>query len=1220
MAITILVVEDDPHVRSILESVFARDPAFRQLEPRVVLATNGEEGLALFDRERPQLVVSDLMMPKLDGFSLCRAIRERANAADVAILVTSAVWTDPGVTARLREELQVEFFAKPFQIRELCDAALRLLAARERRILARDAARAAARVLDAATVQLPPQGSLAERTLACLLLDAHESRASGLLALRRGKIEKDVVLMLGHPVSVESNIRTETLGHILITRGVLSADQYDAALERARSSKNKLGATLIEMGILSEHEVIRYLTAQVKVKLVSALRWNDGEFTFDPNPDAGDRVTRYEVDPAPLVFTGLRRSARPDQLLDTLAPKRDAAMVATPRLQTYKEPFRKVFGRGALAAVGSRSLLGDLLEESSSPSDLAVAIDALLLTGMVELQEMTTTQVRRSALRTAVDPRALGAPSTGQTVVAPAKPLLPERPRLRQAALHDSDQVPDVIPPSALAVTADITAADLVASEPELPLWDELLPEIDLDSTDPRSNASLYEELFGSRGENITPIPTLVDPSIVRSPDEESFKLGAHLLLPPDEADDEVEGLRRGILAQYLRLDTADHYSLLGVDREADGDAIADAYQAAVERLGLGRIAGRDLGADYAKFETVNEALRQARDVLLDPRRRADYDRSLEPTPVSIYGEEDRKVEAELRFREGEAAMRDGDIGTAFARFTAAVELNPGEADYRSHLGWATYQVQGTTQEAARAARQELRQALAIESRHPAAHDYLGRIAVDLGDEDDAITHFELALDADPTWIEALAFLEDLLKRRNELRRLEKLFCQTLSRLGKRDVELQVRLWWNLAELYRTRLHDVASARGAFEEAARLAPREVRLQEALAAIYANDPERWPDAVRALRACWKLAPKEPKAGRNLFQLHRNAGRTDAALVVAGALVVRGAADPEVNGFLAEHRPRFLMRTAGRLALPARGRLRHADEDPLLNELLGLLADIGRQVHPVTLGDLGLRESDRVGPAEVPLSFSRLMEYAANVVGVAPPPLFVREDLREEIAVGSVGTPILLCGTEALRTEDKTSLAFRLGRTLSLLEPGRLEASTLQVSTLRGLIKGASASSLREYSDDGDPMGEAETTRTLLLSGPAAIRMQAQALLERIDAERGSINLARYVRGVARTAERVGLVLCNDIVVAARLCDHGAAQAEESLIDFALSTDYLEIREELGLHVGRSGVTPVMGLTAVSVPGPSVTGPHTTPASVTTVTGPPSGVARNPLGRR
>ena len=79
---TVLVVDDEPAVRRVLAM---------RLEVagyRVVIAEDGEEALAVFAREQPDLVVLDVMMPKLDGFAVCR--RLRAESA-VPIIFLSAL-------------------------------------------------------------------------------------------------------------------------------------------------------------------------------------------------------------------------------------------------------------------------------------------------------------------------------------------------------------------------------------------------------------------------------------------------------------------------------------------------------------------------------------------------------------------------------------------------------------------------------------------------------------------------------------------------------------------------------------------------------------------------------------------------------------------------------------------------------------------------------------------------------------------------------------------------------------------------------------------------------------------------------------------------------------------------------------------------------------------------------------------------------------------------
>ena len=78
---TILVADDHRQIASILEEYLKKEGH------TPVLAADGEEALALFAREKPDAVLLDVMMPKLDGFAVCREIRKTST---VPILMITA--------------------------------------------------------------------------------------------------------------------------------------------------------------------------------------------------------------------------------------------------------------------------------------------------------------------------------------------------------------------------------------------------------------------------------------------------------------------------------------------------------------------------------------------------------------------------------------------------------------------------------------------------------------------------------------------------------------------------------------------------------------------------------------------------------------------------------------------------------------------------------------------------------------------------------------------------------------------------------------------------------------------------------------------------------------------------------------------------------------------------------------------------------------------------
>ncbi len=85
-------------------------------------------------------------------------------------------------------------------------------------------------------------------------------------------------------------------------------------------------------------------------------------------------------------------------------------------------------------------------------------------------------------------------------------------------------------------------------------------------------------------------------------------------------------------------------------------------------------------------------------------------------------------------------------------------------------------------------------------------------------------------------------------------------------------------------------------------------------------------------------------------------------------------------------------------------------------------------------------------------------------------------------------------------------------------------------------------------------------------------PAEGQGRLRELVAQLSREKTSLNLSRWSRALGWTADRVGLLLCDDLPTAARVVSQTQARgAEDELIDFALGPEYLEAREALGLAV-------------------------------------------------
>jgi len=108
----IVFCEDDPMIRKLITA------AMRDSGHDVRLAVDGEEGLALIRDMRPDLVFSDVSMPKLDGYQLGDALRASPDAAHIPLVfVTASVQRAQIIEAERHGGTGV--LAKPFTMAEL---------------------------------------------------------------------------------------------------------------------------------------------------------------------------------------------------------------------------------------------------------------------------------------------------------------------------------------------------------------------------------------------------------------------------------------------------------------------------------------------------------------------------------------------------------------------------------------------------------------------------------------------------------------------------------------------------------------------------------------------------------------------------------------------------------------------------------------------------------------------------------------------------------------------------------------------------------------------------------------------------------------------------------------------------------------------------------------------------------------------------------------------
>ncbi len=108
----ILVVDDEPYIQRSLSFVLRKEGF------QVEVASDGEEGLKKARELKPKVIFLDVMMPKLNGFNTCRAIKSDSELKDSYVILLTAKGQELDKERAIKEGAN-EFMSKPFSPKEI---------------------------------------------------------------------------------------------------------------------------------------------------------------------------------------------------------------------------------------------------------------------------------------------------------------------------------------------------------------------------------------------------------------------------------------------------------------------------------------------------------------------------------------------------------------------------------------------------------------------------------------------------------------------------------------------------------------------------------------------------------------------------------------------------------------------------------------------------------------------------------------------------------------------------------------------------------------------------------------------------------------------------------------------------------------------------------------------------------------------------------------------
>lgn len=344
----ILSIDDSPTVQRLIEMILSSQGY------QVILASDGEEGIAKAKAERPSVILVDFVMPKMNGFQVCKILKEDPGFSDIPIILVTSKGDKVG--SKFVDVLGItEYFTKPFQPEELL---AKIREAIDRKKPAAAAPAAGARPAPAAPrpAQPQPQAPAAggienvvrdavERTLedfiktslpdmvrrelartqpasnagikgdlaSCRIIEVMQmlglQRQTGRLVINRGGDSAEIYFGEGAVVFAASNcngVRSAMEG--LLRRSCrLPDDRLRHVLQTAETTGEPVDSILAREKLIDARTFGEYLRSHTEREVYKAMAWREGGFYFEKvAPPEFAAPLRLKVED--LLLEGARRS------------------------------------------------------------------------------------------------------------------------------------------------------------------------------------------------------------------------------------------------------------------------------------------------------------------------------------------------------------------------------------------------------------------------------------------------------------------------------------------------------------------------------------------------------------------------------------------------------------------------------------------------------------------------------------------------------------------------------------------------------------------------------------------------------------------------------------------------------------------------------------------------------------------------------------------------
>jgi curved DNA-binding protein CbpA len=271
---------------------------------------------------------------------------------------------------------------------------------------------------------VPTSGKLWEGVLPGVLRELYVGRRTGILSFSRADERRNVHLRAGHVVNADTSVREDRMGEVMVREGLLSPADFKRARGVSVRDNKRLGAVLLELGLIDEPGLERVLQIHVRAVLSAVFSWPEGSYEFTETPAGEDETgVALHTSTGDLILEATRSVQDPDVVRYNLGDiDRVLGLSSDPLLRFQRIALTPTDGFLLSRIDGTLSAREVMQLIPLPPEEVQRSLFGLLSTGVVEyLEDLPPRRTAPTPAPRAARKGAVPAPpsSSGQRPVEP---------------------------------------------------------------------------------------------------------------------------------------------------------------------------------------------------------------------------------------------------------------------------------------------------------------------------------------------------------------------------------------------------------------------------------------------------------------------------------------------------------------------------------------------------------------------------------------------------------------------------------------------------------------------------------------------------------------------------------------------------------------------------------------------------------------------------------